>query len=169
MRLYHGTNIGFDDIELAKCRPYKDFGRGIYLTSLESQAQEWARRVVERTENGKPTVLVFEYYDIMAKRLNMLVFSRPDSRWAHFVMNNRDRRWRDSADPLANHDAKYDIVEGPVANDDIATTFSLFTRGILDDEQLIRQLQYKNLNRQISFHSQRALRCLNQVTRYELD
>lgn len=27
MRLYHGSNIVIDSINLAMCRPYKDFGR----------------------------------------------------------------------------------------------------------------------------------------------
>ena len=34
MRLYHGSNIVIDSINLAMCRPYKDFGRGFYLTDI---------------------------------------------------------------------------------------------------------------------------------------
>ena len=30
MRLYHGSNIAIDSINLAMCRPYKDFGKGFY-------------------------------------------------------------------------------------------------------------------------------------------
>ena len=32
MKLYHGTNIDFSDIDFKKCKPNKDFGRGFYLT-----------------------------------------------------------------------------------------------------------------------------------------
>jgi hypothetical protein len=32
MILYHGSNIGIERIELDKCRPFKDFGRGFYTT-----------------------------------------------------------------------------------------------------------------------------------------
>ena len=32
MTLYHGTFMDFQAIELGKCRPYKDFGKGFYLT-----------------------------------------------------------------------------------------------------------------------------------------
>ena len=35
MRLY------YDNINLAMCRPYKDFGRGFYLTDIEEQAKKW--------------------------------------------------------------------------------------------------------------------------------
>lgn len=32
MRLYHGSNMVIDNINLAMCRPYKDFGQEFYLT-----------------------------------------------------------------------------------------------------------------------------------------
>ena len=37
MRLYHGSNIVIDSINLAMCRPYKDFGKGFYLTDIKEQ------------------------------------------------------------------------------------------------------------------------------------
>ena len=40
MRLYYGSNIVIDNINLAMCRPYKDFGRGFYLTDIEEQAKK---------------------------------------------------------------------------------------------------------------------------------
>jgi len=30
MKLYHGSNTGIDTVNLEKCMPYKDFGRGAY-------------------------------------------------------------------------------------------------------------------------------------------
>ncbi len=39
MILYHGTNQDFDVIDLEKSNPYKDFGRGFYLTNLRHQAE----------------------------------------------------------------------------------------------------------------------------------
>jgi len=42
MKLYHGTNCHIKNIDLSKCRPYKDFGKGFYLTELKQQAKEWA-------------------------------------------------------------------------------------------------------------------------------
>ena len=32
MLLYHGSNILIENIDLTKCRNFKDFGRGFYLT-----------------------------------------------------------------------------------------------------------------------------------------
>lgn len=45
MRLYHGSNIVIDSINLAMCRPYKDFGKGFYLTDIKEQAENMAVRV----------------------------------------------------------------------------------------------------------------------------
>ena len=65
MRLYHGSNIAIDNINLAMCRPYKDFGRGFYLTDIEEQAQKMAIRVA-RIYRKTPTVNVYEIDDNMA-------------------------------------------------------------------------------------------------------
>ena len=45
MKLYHGSNLDINEIDLSKCRPYKDFGQGFYLTELEDQAVKMAKRV----------------------------------------------------------------------------------------------------------------------------
>ena len=44
MKLYHGSNIVIDQIDLSKCKPYKDFGQGFYLTEIKEQAEQMARR-----------------------------------------------------------------------------------------------------------------------------
>ena len=43
MLLYHGSNTDIKSIGLAMCRPYKDFGRGFYLTELKDQAEKWRK------------------------------------------------------------------------------------------------------------------------------
>ena len=47
MKLYHGTNIDFQEIDIAKSNPYKDFGKGFYLTDLRQQAERMALRKVK--------------------------------------------------------------------------------------------------------------------------
>lgn len=75
MRLYHGSNVVIESINLAMCRPYKDFG-------------------IQTTEE-----------------------------WAKFVMNNRNRTVTDEVNTLCNKDNKFDIVIGPVADDNMALLF----------------------------------------------
>ena len=60
MRLYHRSNIIIENIDLSKCRPYKDFGQGFYLTTLLEQAQKMAQRV-SRIYGGNPMVTVFDF------------------------------------------------------------------------------------------------------------
>lgn len=62
MRLYHGSNVVIESINLALCRPYKDFGRGFYLTDIEEQAEKMAVRV-SRIYGGSPVVNAFELPD----------------------------------------------------------------------------------------------------------
>lgn len=61
MRLYHGSNVDFDKIDLAKCRPNKDFGQGFYLTDIRSQAEAMAVRRCEFEETGNPIVQEYEF------------------------------------------------------------------------------------------------------------
>ena len=43
MILFHGSNTDIKSINLAMCRPYKDFGRGFYLTEIKDQALKMAK------------------------------------------------------------------------------------------------------------------------------
>ena len=43
MILFHGTNQDFEAIDLSKCSPYKDFGRGFYLTDICEQALDGSK------------------------------------------------------------------------------------------------------------------------------
>ena len=45
MILYHGSNVEIQSIDLSMCKPYKDFGKGFYLTTLKEQAKRMAMRV----------------------------------------------------------------------------------------------------------------------------
>ena len=50
--VYHGSNIAFEKIDLKKSHDRRDFGRGFYCTVLESQAEEWAKRLYLRSHKG---------------------------------------------------------------------------------------------------------------------
>lgn len=47
MILYHGSNVKINEINLSLCKPNKDFGKGFYLTSVRSQAEDMAVRRVK--------------------------------------------------------------------------------------------------------------------------
>lgn len=37
MKLYHGSNVAIEQIDLSKSKPYKDFGCGFYLSDNKEQ------------------------------------------------------------------------------------------------------------------------------------
>ena len=154
MKLYHGTNVSFETIDLVRSMPYKDFGRGFYLTDNLQHAQSMAERRVARF-GGEQMILKYEFdLDLAAKDLSIKRFTNADEDWARFVMKNRDRH---SAQPTHN----YDIVIGPIADDDIAVSFRLFDAGFININELIERLKYKELSIQYFFHNNKALSYLN--------
>jgi hypothetical protein len=161
MILYHGSNIKVTDIDLDKCRPYKDFGQGFYLTDIQEQANQMAQRVV-KLYGGRPWVSSFSFEEAALAQVDVksLAFGEPSKDWALFVLHNRNRNFKDIRNILCNRDNKYDIVTGPVANDDIAYLFRTFSSGLIEIDALVRGLKYKSLTTQYSFHTEKALKYL---------
>jgi len=156
MILYHGSNAEVSSIDLSICTKYKDFGQGFYTTSIKQQANEWAQKVTRRYRSGKPYLNVYEFNDNY-NDLKTISFTEPDAQWAIFVINNRNHNFSNHEDELSNHDNKYDLVHGLVANDDISAILDTFLMGILPMSELSKALIYKQLNDQYSFHTQTAL------------
>ncbi|MDH6357112.1 DUF3990 domain-containing protein [Parabacteroides sp. PF5-9] len=156
MILFHGSNTAIKTIDFAKCKPYKDFGQGFYLTEIEEQAIQMARRTAS-IYGGEPTVtsFKFDYAEVFNhSSLSIKHFEKPDEEWALFVMANRSRA---QIHPIH----AYDIVIGPVADDTIATLFRNFDDGIIDLPTLVNGLKYKNISSLYFFHSQKAVVYLN--------
>jgi len=164
MILFHGSNLEIERIDLNICKPYKDFGRGFYTTEFEEQAFNMAKRTV-RLFGGKPCVTKFLIDDTEFENCGITKkkFDTPTDEWALFVINNRNRDFVDAACCNCNLDNKYDIVIGPVANDDIRLLFDLFEDKILTIDELTKRLEYKELTSQISFHTSNAVKLLKKI------
>lgn len=150
--------MAIDTIDLDKCRPYKDFGKGFYLTDIQEQAQRMAARTA-RMFKGDPTLTAFEFdlKEVMrASGLKVRIFEKPDREWAKFVMSNRDIN---TVQPC--HD--YDIVIGPVADDTIARLLRLYIENFISEEQLLRELTFSKVTSQYFFHSETALKMLKRL------
>ncbi|MHC6202912.1 DUF3990 domain-containing protein [Breznakiellaceae bacterium SP9] len=158
MKLFHGSNTEIVKIDLSLCKPYKDFGKGFYVTTLANQAQRMAARTV-RIFGGEPLVSVFDF-DGNTDKLLVKHYPEPSEAWARFVINNRNRNYTEFSSPECNHDAKYDIVIGPVANDDLVLLFRQFENGYSSLDALTNGMIYKQLTDQYSFHTERALALL---------
>lgn len=168
MILYHGSNIEIDTIALEKCRPYRDFGKGFYTSPVREQAWTMAKRIVRIHREGNPCITAFSFDDRLLSdtALKVKQFSNPDNEWARFVINNRNRKFLDTRNLNCNHDAKYDIVIGPVANDDIAALIDVFLAGLISDDALARELTFRELNIQLSFHTEKSIIGLRKTEAY---
>lgn len=155
MILYHGANTNIEKIDLTKCKPYKDFGQGFYLTEIKEQAFEMAKRTA-KIYGGEPVVNIFEFDEREIGDLSVKRFSEPSEEWALFVMANRSR---ENVHPVH----AFDIVIGPVADDTIATLFRNFDDGIIDLPMLVHGLRYKNMSSQYFFHTAAAIKCLKSI------
>lgn len=165
MILYHGTNLSIGEIELEKCRPYKDFGKGFYLTEMKEQAIKMAQRVA-RIYGGIPIINVYEFSDNALKNseINVLNFGKEtSSEWVTFVMNNRNHQYADIKNEASNLDNKYDIVIGPIADDDMAMLFRQYQNAWINFDVLLQGLTFKSSTNQYSFHTLKSLEYLEKV------
>ena len=156
MILYHGTNIDFNVINLDKSNKYKDFGKGFYLTDIRSQAEELAAKK-SRLFGGYPVIQEYEFDENMlqAGDLQVLTFSSPSPLWADFIFKNRNRHIQFSHD--------YDIVIGPIADDGVAYLLGRYEEGTLTIDELSKELDYKKLNNQYFFGTEKAIKYLKRI------
>ena len=149
MILYHGSNCDIESIDLNMCRPYKDFGKSFYLTTILAQAREMSQKVADRF-GGPPIVNAYDFDDTDLSSLTIKKFEKPDREWAEFVMANRSRDQSHPADD-------YDLIIGPVANDDIATLFRTFAINVITIDELAQGLNSRKLNNQYAFRTAKAI------------
>lgn len=156
MILYHGTNIDFDTINLTKSHKYKDFGQGFYLTDIRKQAEELASKR-SRLFGGYPVIQEYEFDEKLLEEgeLRVLKFDRPSEEWADFIFKNRNRE--------TNYIHDYDIVIGPIADDGVAYLLGLYDEGVIKIGDLSKRLEYKNLNRQYFFGTEKSLKYLQRL------
>ena len=156
MILYHGTNIDFDTINLTKSHKYKDFGQGFYLTDIRKQAEELASKR-SRLFGGYPVIQEYEFDEKLLEEgeLRVLKFDRPSEEWADFIFKNRNRE--------TNYIHDYDIVIGPIADDGVAYLLGLYDEGVIKIGDLSKRLEYKNLNRQYFFGTEKSLKHLKRL------
>ena len=155
MILYHGSNLSVSEPKLVVQTRFLDFGYGFYTTTNKAQAIGFADKVTKRRKEGIPTVSIYEIDDAKAfAACSVLRFDSPDEAWLDFVSDNRAGKYVGET---------YDFIYGPVANDDVYTTFTLYTAGVLSKEQTIEALKVKKLYNQLVLTSKKALAFLNFV------
>ena len=149
MILYHGSNVTVSEPRLVEQNRYLDFGYGFYTTTNKTQAIGFADKVTKRRKSGEATVSIYEIDEGKAfAECSILKFESANEAWLDFVSENRSGNYSGEA---------YDFIYGPVANDDVYTTFTLYTAGVLTKEQTLEALKVKKLYNQLVLTSEKAL------------
>jgi hypothetical protein len=158
VKVYHGSYVEVSVIDLSKCELGKDFGRAFYVTKLREQAEFWAKRK-GRIHKNEGFVSEYNFYENAFEhyKLKVLRFEGYTEDWLDFVVVNR----RPDAPP---HD--FDIIEGPVANDDIAQRIFTYLAGEISKPDFLEELKFKHQpSHQIAFCTMASLQMLEWVNK----
>lgn len=137
--IYHGSNVVVNNPQIIVSGFYKDFGFGFYCTNIERQAKKWAL-----SKHGNSYVSIFDYQP--AEDLKVLSFPVMTEEWLDFVVACRRG---------IKHD--YDIVEGPMADDQIWDYVEDFMEGKITREAFWVLAKFKYPTHQIVFCTQKSL------------
>ena len=151
MILYHGSNLVIKEPKLISSKRLLDFGMGFYLTSDLEQAKRWAVRTAKNRAEGQATVSVFEADEILFSKLNSLHFDKADREWLRYISANRTG---------AKVREDYDVIIGPVANDQAIRTVNNYLKGYFSEDIAIQLLLPQKLKDQYTFKTEKALTVL---------
>ena len=156
MKLYHGSNVEIECVDLTRGRRGKDFGKGFYANPDYMQAVEFCSNVVRREGSGIPTVTSFEFDESALNMLNIKRFDGYTQEWAEFILMNRNN----ISDKPA-HD--FDIVIGPIADDGVGTQIRRLSRGFITFDAFLEELKYCKVSIQYFFGTENALKYLKTI------
>ena len=160
MKVFHGTNIIIEQPKIINRFKTLDFGEGFYTTENENQARDFAIKVCQRrTPELFPIVNCYEFNETVNK-FSVLKFDSPNENWLDFVIERR------KGIVLVK---KYDLIIGPVANDDVFGTIILYEAGQLDKESAINKFKVKKLYNQVVFCNELVLNNLTFVKSYKIE
>ena len=151
MILYHGSNVEVKEPILLKVQRELDFGKGFYTTSDMEQAARWAGRTAKRRGESNAFVTVYEVNEDELKNIRLLSFDSPNVEWLNLVVKNRKGEY------IAEN---WDIISGPVADDQTAQVIDLYLEGAYDEEEAIRRFLTQRLKDQYAFKTNEALKLL---------
>ena len=151
MILYHGSNVEVKEPILLKVQRELDFGKGFYTTSDMEQAARWAWRTAKRRGESNAFVTVYEVNEDELKNIRLLSFDSPNVEWLNFVVKNRKGEY------IAGD---WDVISGPVADDQTAQVIDLYLEGAYDEEEAIRRFLTQRLKDQYTFKTLEAINLL---------
>ncbi|WP_406544415.1 DUF3990 domain-containing protein [Pseudobutyrivibrio sp.] len=140
--VYHGSNVEVSKPKILQNGFYKDFGYGFYCTNIEKQAKRWAL-----TRKGDSIVNKYKYNE--NPDLQIKSFPEMTDEWLDFVVECRRGILH-----------KYDIVEGPMADDQIWNFVEGFIEGRITRSAFWELVKFNYPTHQIVFCTEIALKTL---------
>lgn len=140
--IYHGSNMIVSAPKIMLHGHYKDFGYGFYCTNIEKQAKRWAL-----TKHGDSVVNRYVY--VPNHELAICHFPEMTDQWLQFVVDCR-----------SGIEHRYDIVEGPMADDQIWDYVEDYIGGIITKKAFWELVKFKYPTHQIVFNTEAALKTL---------
>lgn len=150
--IFHGSKEVIKTPEILVSNHSKDFGYGFYCTELFAQASRWAKRGLPGHSKPKGSPIVNVYFYTPNENLKVLSFDKMNDEWLDFIALCRN------AHGYVPHD--YDIVEGPMADDEVWNYVEDFLAGRISRTAFWELCKFKYPTHQITFHTEKALKCL---------
>lgn len=148
--VFHGSQLEIQYPEIRLGKFCKDFSWGFYTTEKKEQAARWAARF-----GG--VGIVNEYLYAENKELNILKFEKMTEEWLDFIIHCRSGKLH-----------KYDIVEGPMADDTIFNYVQNMIDGKISRAAFWELAKFKYPTHQLSFHTIQALSTLKFERSYKV-
>jgi hypothetical protein len=157
MKVFHGSDTFIEKVDLSKCKLGRDFGQGFYVTKIYAQAENMAARVA-KWNNKTPIITEFDFNEIAYadNDLKLLQFDFYNEAWLDFVILNRRNNLPEQAH-------KYDIVEGPVANDAVTIRIADYLQNKVSKATFLEELKFKKPTHQICFCTLQSLLTLERI------
>jgi len=145
MLIMHGSTVKIPNPEIRQARFNKDFGVGFYCTKIESQAYRWATRF------GEGCISFYEFNTVAG--LNSLSFPVMTEEWLDFISLCR-----------SGGAHEYDIVDGPMANDEVYNYVADFLSGVISRPAFWELVKFRYPTHQICFHTEESLQSIRFVS-----
>ena len=178
MTLYHASYCEISNPDLDRCAPYKDFGRGFYLTSSYEQAKKFINTSLKKAKSQKiinedqtyGVISTFRYRT--SDSIKVKIYESANSEWLHCIVAHRKNKTFPAViDELKN----YDIIVGKIADDATNFTILAYMAGTYGDvgskeadKLCISRLLPEKLEGQYCFRTTEALSCLTFVESEEI-
>jgi hypothetical protein len=146
----------FDSISLNMSKDKRDFGRGFYMTTEKSQAEQWAEVLNYRQK--RDGLFLYELELNNTEQLAIKIFDGISKEWLDFIAKNRIQ---------GGIQHTFDVVQGPVANDRTMDAIGLYLSNTISTSETLTRLTYMKLNNQVSIYTEKALSNLKIIRRLE--